>query len=165
MTPRTLCIVGGAPSWTEVPKDTEIWCVSTVYQRLLSRFPSKVVGRVFQLHGPHLFEPWLASLGSSAVIIKPAADLPKATVLPSQELLDFFGANFTSSAAWMMGWAILCGHYDRIELYGFDMQMLLEYGQQRDQLFWFWGVACGKGIDVVAHPSSGIAMQKGTYGL
>lgn len=160
---RTLVIVGGASSWEATPRDHEIWCISTVYQRLLSRGHYNIK-HVFQLHGKALFEPWLPSLRERAVVIQETMTVPHATVLPTADLVSYFGPRFTSSAAWMLGWAILSG-YEQILLYGLDMKTATEYEQQRDALMYLWGLAQGRGILVHGAPGSGIEMKKGTYGL
>jgi hypothetical protein len=55
---------------------------------------------------------------------------------------------FTSSFAYMMALAIYEG-FERIELYGFDMDMTQEYWQQRCCAEFWIGYALGKGIEII----------------
>lgn len=154
-------IVGGGPSWIQTPnRNGELWAVSTVYERLLTR--GYAVDKVFQLHGAHLFEPFIAPLQSKAVIMKPNKIAPKAMVLPANELLYIFGKRFSSTVTWMLAHAIYIGA-EEIGIYGVDMLHAGEYAAQRDMFFYFCGFAAAKGIKITIPKFSGTEIKDSTY--
>jgi hypothetical protein len=60
---------------------------------------------------------------------------------------------FTSSVAFALALAIHL-QYSRIELYGIEMESDTEYKYQRDGVFFWIGLALGRGIEVVVQPES-----------
>lgn len=62
---------------------------------------------------------------------------------------------FTSSCSYALALAIAQG-YERIELYGIEMETDTEYKYQRDAVFFWIGVAIGHGIEVIVHEESGL---------
>lgn len=158
-----LCIVGKAGSWAYCPKDTTIWCVSTIYERLIRAGYNPSL--VFQLHRKGLHEAWLRDIQSKVVLIRPDAGLPKAVVLDAEALLKKFGMKFTSSVSWMMAYAIQQQKYDTIEFFGLNMDHDSEYGRQRDSFFYFYGRAEESGINLITDPDSGIHIAESKYGL
>lgn len=61
----------------------------------------------------------------------------------------------TSSPAYAIALAIHQG-YERIEIYGIEMESDTEYKDQRDGVFYWLGVAVGRGIEVIIHPQSNL---------
>jgi hypothetical protein len=109
-------------------------------------------------------------------IQSPTPDLPKAVVLPWQDLVQKYGHYFfTSSIAWMYAVAIeeilrdreLRGtkEEDAIGLWGIDMSATEEYGYQRAGCQFFAQMAASVGIKLVVPPESDIMMPPPLYGI
>lgn len=81
------------------------------------------------------------------------ADVPMSVRYPLDEVAEKFKVvYFTSSVAYAL--ALACYFkYDRIELYGVEMETNTEYQYQRDCIAYWLGVARGLGIVVDAHIS------------
>lgn len=159
---RAINIVGSGPSWPYFDKTIPSWCTSTVYERL--REHTSYIEYVFQLHNENLFESWIPSLLSRAVIMRPSKKAPDATVLCAEEMVKDFGPRFASTIAWMLGMVITTGAARKVYLHGVDMKSSSEYGEQRETFFYMAGVARGFGIDVVIPNYSGVYMKDITYG-
>lgn len=88
-------------------------------------------------------------------------DIPGSIKLPLAEITEEFlpGAPYyTSSAAYMLGLAMLMG-FKRIEFYGFDMGSDTEYHYQRANFEYWLGLAHSRGFEVVL-PGSAILTGK-----
>lgn len=89
---------------------------------------------------------------------------PRAQAFPQDELLAEFGPYwFTSSIAWMMGYAILRGA-EEIALYGIDMAHSTEYALQKPGCIWFVEEARSRGIKVSIPPGSDLLAPPPLYG-
>lgn len=161
-----LSLVGKGSGWERAYKDArdgrEIWCVSTIFAELqtVDLQPS----RIFQLHEKELFEPWICDEQHRVVLVKDDPDFPRAMVLPHEKLIGIFGARFSSTLAWMLGWALFDGFTD-ISIRGIHLGTNSEYFDQRDAFFWFIGLAQGKGIKINIDEDSGVFMADRAYGV
>lgn len=151
-----LNIVGRGSGFRNVDYDAEIWAVSTVCKSL------RKYDKVFQLHKEELFEPWLKSAEDKSVLIRSSRRLPKANVIPCQELNKIFGKVFHSSVAWMFGYALYMGYTD-IGFYGINMEHNTEYGPQRDSMFFLIGWAKSRGINIRIPKESGLYLPESNY--
>jgi hypothetical protein len=93
---------------------------------------------------------WLKS-GNTPVILMQEAyeDVPKATRYPIEDVKKL-GEYLTSSAAYAIAWGIVSG-YERIEIYGVEMETQTEYAHQRPGVAYWIGVAIGAGVTVDYH--------------
>lgn len=163
---KSVSLVGKGDGWERAYKDAEqgreIWCVSTVFERLqaVDVQPS----RIFQLHKRELFEPWLHSHGSRVILMKPDDTIPEASILPVNRLMKHFGPIFSSTFAWMFALAISEG-YKEIGCVGIHLSHHTEYQGQRDSFFYFVGVAEALGIKVNIPPDSDVFIRNHAYGL
>lgn len=161
-----LSLVGKGPGWERAFKDyrdgREIWCVSTIFQELqtVDIQPS----RIFQLHERELFEPWIGKEQNRVVLMKSDPDFDCAKVLPVEKLTATFGWRFSSTFAWMLGWALLEG-FDDIQIRGVHLAHQSEYFDQRDTFFWFVGLAQGKGVKIHIDEDSGVFIANRAYGV
>ncbi len=158
--PRRVNIVGTAPSsrhaapfplFAKPPgEDGEIWCVGLDPMRITPHFH-----RWYELHSlPYLLDRhnnpdfqldnirhvhWLAEVanqGGAVWLIQPDQFIPKAKVIPREEIEKEFGSEcLTSTIAWMMCHAALEGYKD-IWLWGVDMALNEEYGYQRQAILY-----------------------------
>lgn len=148
-----LAIVGGAQSYKHVPRDSHVWCVATVYQRL------RHADLVFELHEPQRWPEWLPDV--PACIAQPHRLIPNARILPAKELVGKFGPSFKCSIAWMIGLALLDGYTD-IGMYGVDAQE--GYSYQRDSVAFMLGAARGMGSPIYIPEDSMMHLGYQLYG-
>ena len=71
-------------------------------------------------------------------------------------------SNFTSSAAYAIALALYKG-YQRIELYGIEAQTGTEYQRQKAGLFFWIGIATGRGVPVITQSKSMLLAER-AYG-
>lgn len=136
---RPLAIVGASDSHKETPYDDNVvWAISVVAPKL------RRADMIFQLHEPHLFEPWLSETDVPVCLMRPHPDVPNAVILPARGLVGEFGRVFSSTVAWMIGYALHLGYRD-IGFYGIDMARKAEYGYQRDMCFYLIGLGHSMG--------------------
>lgn len=163
---KKLTLTGKGSGWERCYQDAkagrEIWCVSTIFLELqtVEVQPS----RIFQLHGRQLFEPWIEQEQLRVVLMKDDPEFPGAKVLPVKELMGVFGPRFSSTFAWMLGWALLEG-YDDIQVRGVHLGTQSEYFDQRDAFFWFVGLAQGRGVKIHIDEDSGVFIANRAYGV
>jgi len=134
----------------------QVWAVSSVYKKL------NYADKVFNLHGPKRWEPWLDKI-QNLVTIQRFASFPNAEVIPTNKLIKMFGPIFHSSISWMVGYAVLLGYKD-IGFHGIHMQHETEYGKQRDSLFYLFGMLHCKKIKLRIDKDSGIYLDTKLYG-
>ena len=140
----------------------EVWCVTKAYPRLLPRKGKGKADRIFELHHPKHYKR-LKGANVPVVLPHPHPDIPDAIILPKEELISEFGNFFHSSIAWMMGMALYEGA-EAMALLGVHMALSSEYGAQRDDIFYFLGIAKERGVKVVIPPDSHLVMGKKLYG-
>ncbi len=161
---KALTIVGKGTGYEQAKLDSQsshIWATSTAFELL--RTSECRIDRVFQLHGPELFEPWLADIQDRLVLMVGRPGLKRAMTLPAERLIEEFGARFGGSVSWMMALAILDG-YTEIRFRGIHLSHFSEYGNQRDSFFYLWGRAEARGVKIITDPFSGIAFPQQAYG-
>lgn len=167
------------PSW-------EIWGCSPGTYGVMPR-----VNQFFELHlwepGAPWFSPeycqWLKEFPKrygKLWVGAPIVDIPDASVLPHQEILDEFdpsGWFCTSSLFWMMAMAIkqieadranrgdIPGIRDAIGLWGVDMAANEEYEAQRSGLHFITYIARKRGIEVGVPLESDLFTPRFKYGV
>lgn len=132
-------IVGAGPGHSDLSsyldENCSVWCVPRIYSSLTS-----TVDKVFEFHSP---EKWAQdvdypSLKERLIIPSPIQKVPLATIFPLEALVSKYGAVFSSSVSWMVGYAI-APDTKEIILLGVDMGG--SYTPQRDSLFYLLGFA------------------------
>jgi hypothetical protein len=175
---NTVAIVGSHPDSRSLfdfdRTDCDVW----VFNEALAD-PSgwaKRADGVFQMHDPTIWRnpknrndpghyEWLKSGNTPTIWMREKYDeVPKAVRYPLEEIQEELLGNFstqrffTSSISYAIALAIYLS-YDRIEMYGIELESNTEYFYQRDCATFWTGVAVGNGIDVYAP----IAMFKAPY--
>lgn len=175
---NTCCIVGShsrnrdkAP-WHNADT-TDFW----VFNESASIGWPKVVNAVFQMHSdpvwknplnrndPH-YHKWMGKEHPYPIyMLRKHPDVPSSIEYPLDEICIallpafFKGSNlsryFTSSVAYALALAIYKG-YERIELYGVEMESETEYRYQRDGVFFWLGIAVGRGVEVSIPGEAGL---------
>jgi hypothetical protein len=116
---------------------------------------------VFQLHNPVIFRSktnrndanhyeFLQNPDSPTIIMQDKyPDVPNSVRYPIEQVIALTpGYTYlTSSVAYAIALAVLKG-YERIEIYGAEMETNTEYGHQRQGVAFWIGLALGRGIDV-----------------
>jgi hypothetical protein len=149
---RKIALVGTAPSSSNsAPYDDESWEIWTLGANVEK---GRRITKLFELHTQHVLEsagswnglfPYLKEKGADVILGHSNSLLPDATPFPKDELIGKFGSYFTSSIAWMIGYAIL-QKPDCIGLWGIDMMGEEEYARQRNCCEYLLGIARGMNI-------------------
>jgi hypothetical protein len=94
---------------------------------------------------------WLKS-GKTPIILmqEQYEDVPRAQRYPIEEVLKLGRKYLTSSAAYSIAFGIVQG-YERIEIYGVEMETNTEYQHQRPGVAYWVGIAEGAGVQVDFH--------------
>lgn len=140
-------------------KKYEIWCVPSIYPILAG----KRVDKVFEVHPSVKWNPGVrySELKNKLIIPRALPEVPNATIMPIEELQGQYGLVFSSSIAWMTGYALSLKVKEIVYL-GVDMQN--GYNGQRDGLFYLLGFAKAMGITVTIPTTSKINIFGKTYG-
>lgn len=159
---KTVCLVGHAEStrdlipWND-PQIDEFWGLNHAHL-----YPwMKKADRWFQLHSMDYLQKlngqtdndrkhwkWLISKHKEPIYMqKQFSECPSSVEYPIKEVRKQLGDFYTSSFAYMAALAILEG-FERVEIYGFEMDSETEYFYQRDSSEYFIGLMLGKGIEV-----------------
>lgn len=117
---------------------------------------------VMQLHLPVIWRnpgnrndanhyEWLKS-GNTPIIWmqEEYEDVPRSKKYPLDEVIKLGGNYLTSSAAYAIAWGIYSG-YERIEIYGVEMETNTEYQNQRPGIAYWVGFGRGAGVDIDFH--------------
>jgi hypothetical protein len=166
---KKIAIVGTAPSsCADAPYDDDSWEIWTLGANVEN---GKRITRLFELHTQHVLEeagswaglfPYLEKHGENVILGHENSQLPNATPFPKDEIIARFGSYFTSSIAWMIGYAIL-QKPDCIGLWGIDMMGDEEYGQQRPCCEYLLGIARGMGIVLTMADESPVLRSERLY--
>ena len=158
-----IAIVGTASSANDAPIREEGWKVWSLPGNYPRWKDKDAVDEWFELHEiPYLlndcqakpeFIEMLKYIGNKLTIIEPYKDLPDAKVLPRAELINTFGAYFTSSIAWMVALAVL-SKPETIGIWGVNCSGTNEYAEQRACIEGYLRYAQGIGINLQIHPDS-----------
>ena len=140
-------------------KEYEIWCVPTIYPILASHRITKV----FEVHP---VEKWKAgvnytALGEKLMLAVAQPEAPRAKVFSVSSLQTKYGMVFSSSVAWMLGYALAIGMKEIVFL-GVDMEN--GYSGQRDGLFFLLGFAQAAKVKIVIPQSSKLNIFGKSYG-
>jgi len=165
MAAKKVVIVGAGNGYEMVRnyednKDYEIWCVPTIYPVLASHR----IDKVFEVHS---VDKWKAGvgyveLGPKLMLARTESSVaPKASVFPIESLQAKYGMVFSSSVAWMVGYA-LATEKKEIVLLGVDMEN--GYSGQRDGLFFLLGFAKAAKVDIVIPENSKLNIFGKSYG-
>lgn len=154
----------GDPSWT-------IWSCSPGNMNQLPRFDAwfeihSIDGNLLTAEHKSYGEPYLKWMqdGTFPVYMQDNVHVPRATVVPKDDLVAEFGEYFfTSSFAWMAALAIKFGAKE-IGFYGIDMASKDEYILQRAGGHYFIQTARQRGIKVIVPPESDLAQPSPLYG-
>ena len=156
--------------------DCDVW----VFNEAAQKDWVKRADAVFQIHAPVIWRnpanrndaghyEWLTSGNTPSIYMQEDYDeVPQARRYPREEIRDALLSNFnggqeyyTSSPAYGVALGIYLG-YDRIEIYGVEMETDTEYRFQRDGIAFWIGVAVGKGVDIHLHSKQ--LLQAPLYG-
>lgn len=166
---KKIAIVGTAQSsHMDAPYDDESWEIWTLGANVEN---GKRITRLFELHTQHVLEsahswngllPYMEKMEDKVLLGHPNPSLPKAQIFPKDEIVKKFGAYFTSSIAWMIGYALL-QEPDAIGLWGIDMLGDEEYGNQRPCCEYLLGIARGMNITLVMADESPVMRSERLY--
>lgn len=161
---RTVAIVGShprtAPHYDQTRTDCDLW----VFNEAIPQGKFQTATATFQMHDPVIwrnpnnrncqgYAAWLRETDVPAWMREVYPDVPASRRYPLDEIKATllggwnFEAYFTSSVAYALALAIYLG-YERIELYGVEMETDTEYRYQRDGVTFWLGLAIGRGIQV-----------------
>lgn len=159
---KTVCLVGHAETtrdlvpWKDKNID-EFWGLNHAHL-----YPwMKRADRWFQLHSMDYLQKlsgqtdndrkhwkWLTSNHKEPIYMqKHFPECPASVEFPIREARKQLGDSFTSSFAYMAALAILEG-FEKVEIYGFEMDSETEYFYQRDSAEYFIGLMLGRGIEI-----------------
>ena len=157
---RKIALVGTAMSSAEdAPYDDKTWEIWSIGRNVEL---GKRITKLFELHTQQVLEeagswkgllPHLEKMGEGCILGHANPLLPKATPFPKDEIVALLGNYFTSSIAWMIGYAIL-QKPDVIGLWGIDMMGDEEYLNQRPCCEYLLGIARGMNITLIKAPES-----------
>lgn len=140
-------------------REYEIWCVPTIYPVLQSHR----IDKVFEVHPQIKWKPGIdyAGLGAKLMLASPSPAAPQATPFAIGSLQAKYGLVFSSSIAWMVGYA-LASKASEIVFLGVDMDN--SYSGQRDGLFFLLGFAKAAKVDIIIPDSSKLNIFGKSYG-
>lgn len=177
---KTVAIVGAhtktrdAAPWSR--KYVDIW----VFNESISIGWAKRADAVFQMHHEAIwrnplnrndgnYHSWMLQEHPYPIyMLDKYTDVPAAEKYPLDEVAEYclsgllrgrnkkekIGKYFTSSVNYAIALAIY-QKYESIELYGIEMESNTEYSEQRPGVFFWIGLALGRGIEVIVHEQSG----------
>lgn len=149
--------------------DCDIW----VFNESMSTEWVKRADAVFQLHIPTIWRnpnnrndprhyQWLKSGNTPTIYMQEKyEDVPKAlefpkdevlTMLPNAKVNDGLIREVMSTPSWALAYAVYLG-YERIDIYGIELDSNTEYSYQQGNFKYWVGVAVGRGIEVNVYSS------------
>jgi hypothetical protein len=170
-----LIILGTADSMAQAPFDDKNWTVWACQPAIT--FPAcKRVDRIFELHDRPVWQDKetvkrMNEAQVPVVMQRKYEEVPLSEALPLEGMIAHYqlkgmaGARyFTSTIAFMLSYALYVGGWEQIALFGVHMAADEEYGNQRQSMEYWVGVANGMGIVVVIPDRSSICSAKFLYG-
>ena len=168
-----LVLLGTADTRTKAPFDDKAWEIWGC-QPVLTYPDCKRVDRLFELHDKSYWgDPAVIQRMNAAnvpiVMQRAVTAIPRSETFPLAEIGErfqtFIGARyFTSTIAYMLAYALLRGGFEEIALFGIHMAADEEYGNQRQAMEYWVGVANGMGVKVTVPEESSICSAKFLYG-
>lgn len=164
---KTLAIVGSADTRSQFGferTDCDIWVFNEAAGQ--AKWCTRA-DAVFQMHQPTVWRSstnrndpkhyeWLQNTDIPVYMLDHYDDVPASAVYPLKDIREYLPNTeryFTSSVAFAIALGIY-KQYKRIEVYGVEMATGTEYGHQRHGVYYWLGVAAGKGIDIVFHSNT-----------
>jgi hypothetical protein len=176
MEKKKVAILGFAPHWELAPfndKSFEIWGLNDLYNSI-PRWD-----RWFEIHDWEVYEldkiyarqdgsshvEGLKKLNCPVYMVKHYEDIPNSIPYPIEKAIKFFNTRyFTNTISMMIALAIMEG-FQEIHIYGVDMAVGSEYGEQRPSCEYFIGEAKGRGITVYIPPEADLLQTAFIYGF
>lgn len=177
---KTLVIVGGHAVTREfTPWDKEykdFW----VFNEAAPQEWVKRVDAVIQIHKPYVFKSkrnlndpkhyeWLQQQHDFPIYMQEEyPEIPSSVKYPLEEIVAEYLPGlyrmgkkrkkeqieyFTSSVSYALALGLYLG-YEKIELYGVEMATDTEYGDQRAGVYFWQGIALGRGVEIQIHEKS-----------
>lgn len=158
-------IVGNGRTRTQAPHDDTTRVIWTMNNHAL--LWQKRTCAVFEMHDDALtttrydefYKSWLRESHPVPVyMLNPVADIPSAIRYPLEEIGAQFGTHclkgsrtvrdlYTSTTAYMIALALYL-KFQRIEIYGVELDKANEYADHRDAVFFWLGKATALGVDI-----------------
>lgn len=173
---KSVAIVGFSPltlPYTKNSKADEVWTLNHAYRMVPDPIPR--IDRHFEIHDKLWFLrkeshksneywEWLKQKHNFPIYMQePNEEIPSSVKYPYDEVVrDIFGLfrpYFTSSFSYMLGLAIL-EKFQRVEIYGIEMETDTEYAYQKPGGEFMIGVALGRGINVVLRPECRLCLSE-----
>jgi hypothetical protein len=160
----TLIILGMHPRTRNEFDWSRTDCDVMVFNEAMKADWVKRADHVLQIHLPIVWRnpanhndpghyEWLKSGNTPTIWMQEEyADVPKAKKYPLKEVIAIGRKYLTCSAAYAIGLGIYLG-YERIEIYGVEMETGTEYEYQRPGVAYWIGVAEASGVTVDFHGS------------
>lgn len=174
---KRLAILGNASLTREFApfddKDAEIWGMTFHAMKarrcdaVLEMHPDVLTGNRWERYAETgVYRKWLRETKTPVWMHEPLAEIPASVKYPRELIEDKFCGHmlkggreirsfFGGTASYGIGLGMFLG-YERIELYGIELNSRPEYDDERDCLFWWVGRAAGLGVDVAVHAESGL---------
>ena len=158
----TLIVMGSHPRTRNEFDWTRTDCDIVVFNEACKMDWVKRADYVTQMHLPVIWRnpgnrndpkhyEWLKSGNTPVVLMQEKYDdVPNSRRYPLEEVLKIGRRYLTSSAAYSIAFGIVEG-YQRIEIYGVEMETNTEYQHQRPGVAYWIGLAEGMGIEVDFH--------------
>jgi hypothetical protein len=155
---KKLLIVGTSPSLKDAPindESFEVWALNDMYaiipkaDRWFEMHKRKVQEATIVRQTGNKYLEWFRNNTTVPVYMHDKFDdIPMSIKYPIEEMIQAFGTRlFGSTIDYEMALAIYEG-YKEIHIYGVDMAVSEEYSQQRPSLYFWIGIALGRGIKV-----------------
>lgn len=169
---RGVVILGYAPSSRDLApvrdESLEVWGLNNLYTSQLPRWT-----RWFDIHSREsLFQKnrdeahfnWLKQAHGKPIYMQDQyPEFPCSVPYPIEQMVAMFGDYFTNSISYMLALAI-AEDFKTIYLYGVDMALDSEYGEQKPSCEYFVGIARGRGINVIIPDESDLLKSAFRYG-
>ena len=142
---RSVSLVGGAKTTRELYKRhhaDEVWTLAYLHDEIDADL-------LFEMHQEEDMPPERGEF----VVLRDDLRIMTLDSYPKEVVIDDLFRNlpvdylFASTFDYMMGLAIF-QQYDRIQIFGFEMEMTTEWFYQRPGAYLMMGIAAGRGIDV-----------------
>jgi hypothetical protein len=138
--------IGDAP-WDD--PTYALWGMNQLYRHIPR------LTRHFEMHSNYMdavvegtdYEEFLKTCPIPSYMVEHHPEFPNSVKFPIDRMVEQFGDYFTSTVAFMLALAIDEG-FERIDLFGIDLVVGVEYQVQKSCVEYLIGVAMGKGIEV-----------------